>query len=57
VSSPAESHYHTAAVCRSEALVRLASQPGFAATLNQWADAAQRRGDELAAKTQRDLFS
>jgi hypothetical protein len=57
VSRSAESHYHTAAVCRSEALVRLTSQPGFAATLAKWADNAQRRGDDLAAKTQRDLFA
>jgi len=52
-----ESHYHTAAVCRGESLVRQARQPAFAAELAKWADNSQRRGDELAAKAQRDLFA
>jgi hypothetical protein len=56
-----ESHYHTAAVCQTEAAIRRASplafQREFAAVLDTWADNAQRRGDEVAAKTQRDLFA
>lgn len=52
-----ESHYHTAAVCAAEALVRQARQPDFAAELAKRSDNAKRRGDEIAAKTQRDLFS
>ncbi len=52
-----ETHYHTAAVCRGESPVRQARQPAFAATLAEWAENAQRRGDDLAAKAQRDLFA
>lgn len=46
---------HTAAIYRSEADVRRARQPDFAATLETWAINAERRAE--ACQPQPDLFA
>jgi len=55
------SHYHTAAVCQTEADVRraspLAHQREFAVILEQWAANARDRATALARLAQRDLFA
>lgn len=56
----AESHRHTAAVCRTEAEVRRQSphahQREFAAVLDTWAANAEARALALDTPSQRDLF-
>ena len=52
----AESHSHTAAVCRGEAEARRSTDPVFAGLLDRWAANAERRADEAHAKTQPDFF-
>lgn len=54
--TPAESHRHTAAVCRSEALARRTADPRFAGLLDTWAANQERRADEALASGQPDLF-
>lgn len=52
-----ESHSHTASVYRSEAEARRVTQPGFAATLERWADDATRRASQAEREAQPDLFT
>jgi hypothetical protein len=56
-----ESHYHTAAVCRTESDVRraspLAHQRAFAVILDQWAANQRDRASALSRLAQRDLFA